>query len=578
MRFVYLHTKNKLKIPEYIAIFDRYGIEVRVVEDLTGEILSFQDNAIAILKDTSNIYKYGTEVLAEKNHLERVSNVTRLLVFKLVDGQLTTTNYEYSTEGYIDLRRRQDCEVFGWDDIFVLASVGMTYHELSQEGNKISSREMVVSQFLRDNVHYKDHMNLNFHSVAPKRSIDFDINMAVWLENEYMYGPINIYASRYGLTNVFNKVARDGIFFRAAKSRRQKNYWWPGLNAGIPLTKKKDPIHEITFIVHDFCHFVLPDLIFTGKKDYSGYGKQTYVAYRMMSEAITIVLADMAFVQSLIETDQLLKATGGEGYGPYDWSLRKVYPLLRALDLDIRKGEDLKKLLKASVDYCVRGDDSTFRLYLKDEKPLLEFKEKYMPFFVEDFKWTTKNYENMVKDQAFFRDWWKHNFHLADGFDLETIESFSAKLDLSKDLVDEMFEVVYKERLFPLIGGDAPREQTYGQIPTDPDWANRRAFRRYLLGQCGLFSRHPIEESEYYRSELHQALWLENFDIAALRSFYEQYVDLLLRKNLISIDDAALYKEVFPMFEPYYVFYDEDKSYYEDLAEISKRVLAPSGC
>jgi len=38
--------------------------------------------------------------------------------------------------------------------------------------------------------------------------------------------------------------------FRSASNRREKNYWFPGLNAGIPLVPKRDPVHEATFMAH----------------------------------------------------------------------------------------------------------------------------------------------------------------------------------------------------------------------------------------------------------------------------------------------------------------------------------------
>jgi hypothetical protein len=97
----------------------------------------------------------------------------------------------------------------------------------------------------------------------------------------------------------------SGVFFRAAENRRQGNYWNPGLNGGrtclflpfsfrflfyllfclhvaplmfdrfhrnllydvrvgIPLTKKADEIHELTFMAHDFGHFTIPDLCYVG--------------------------------------------------------------------------------------------------------------------------------------------------------------------------------------------------------------------------------------------------------------------------------------------------------------------------
>ena len=39
-----------------------------------------------------------------------------------------------------------------------------------------------------------------------------------------------------------------------------------------------------------------------------------------------------------------------------------------------------------------------------------------------------------------------------------------------------------------------------------------------------------------------------------VRSFYEQYVETLYSRNLISKDDRRTYKEVFPLFDPNYVY------------------------
>ena len=75
------------------------------------------------------------------------------------------------------------------------------------------------------------------------------------------------------------------------------NYWCPGMNAGIPFVRKRDPVHEITFTAHDFGHFLIPDLVFTG--ELSANVRKTYILYRMMSEATTLVFADMLFVETL---------------------------------------------------------------------------------------------------------------------------------------------------------------------------------------------------------------------------------------------------------------------------------------
>ena len=55
-------------------------------------------------------------------------------------------------------------------------------------------------------------------------------------------------------------------------------------------------MHEISFVAHDFGHFLIPDLVFTGR-DMSAEARRTYIVYRMCSEATTLVFADMLFVE-----------------------------------------------------------------------------------------------------------------------------------------------------------------------------------------------------------------------------------------------------------------------------------------
>ena len=47
------------------------------------------------------------------------------------------------------------------------------------------------------------------------------------------------------------------------------------------------------------------------------------------------------------------------------------------------------------------------------------------------------------------------------------------------------------------------------------------------------------------------------------RLFFNLYVDKLMEENLISLNEGELYKEVVPLFEAYYVFYDSNLKYNE---------------
>jgi hypothetical protein len=78
-------------------------------------------------------------------------------------------------------------DVFGWDDIFVLESSNLSFHQLQQSGIKRSSRDMVISDYLRDNVHYKSFMDAEFNKQSPHRVIDFSTSVSDFIEKNQYY-------------------------------------------------------------------------------------------------------------------------------------------------------------------------------------------------------------------------------------------------------------------------------------------------------------------------------------------------------------------------------------------------------
>ncbi len=53
-------------------------------------------------------------------------------------------------------------------------------------------------------------------------------------------------------------------------------------------------------MAHDFGHFTIPDLVYVGND--STLHRRAYIAWRMVSEATTMSLADMLFVDSLMQS------------------------------------------------------------------------------------------------------------------------------------------------------------------------------------------------------------------------------------------------------------------------------------
>ena len=175
-------------------------------------------------------------------------------------------------------------------------------------------------------------------------------------------------------------------------------------------------------MAHDFGHFLIPDLIYTGLRH--PLVRKTYIIYRMMSEATTLVFADMLFVDTLKRCNTY----------EYNWSKRKIHPLLVATGLDPFRStngqdqvqtffQDFKLLLQANVQYCLLGDDSTYMNLIQQagvvpvythEKTgkvtcdaMEQFKAKYMPFFVEDYNWTECNFNNMREHADDYKHWWQ---------------------------------------------------------------------------------------------------------------------------------------------------------------------------
>ncbi len=108
-------------------------------------------------------------------------------------------------------------------------------------------------------------------------------------------------------------------------------------------------------------------------------------------------------------------------------------------------------------------------------------------------------------------------------------------------------------------------ERLWGAPPQTDDVAGwlTQGFTRWLIGQLALcVAFDVVPESAYYAARLREAalagpsLGLD--DVQRLRAVFDQYVDLLHARRLISADDRAVFREVYPAFAPFFVEYDVD--------------------
>ena len=644
-RFIILKTLNKHKFNEFINDLNKYGIETLVVchsfeakwykmlydacIEINSELSNSQINSqieyrlLGIFEEKTSLLRYYCKDTDDETKYTTIqlkhyytNNTNNKKIIKAINYSILNVyilnktlkcveclSYKHKTPGYIDFERKTNfnTDVFGWDDIFVMENNGYTFNELKKLGLKLSSRNMNISKWFKSFIHYKKLTDLNFNPINTERSVDFistsNSNQTITIDaydfvKKHKYWS-NDLAIKCGLYNMFINVVNKGVFFKSPSNRRIKNYWYPGLNGGIPLVPKTDEIHECTYMAHDFGHFGIPDLIFTGND--SILHKRVYICWRMMSEAFTMCMADMAFVDTLVQSGV-----------SYDYGKRKIYNLFADLKLNLTLSGDkqtyftnLKKIIWANYKFCLFGDDQPYIDLLieagnneecaKNMPSLIEFKKKYVPFFVSDYKWTEANYNNMVNKSDELRMWYDNNKDIIESLEnLNTIDDIINILQLnllesSIDQSDQSNQTLY-DTLFNYVFDNIVVKLYDDIVIDDIQIRKTKAFKRYMVGQSAIFFKfyfvrefcttsNIIEFHHKIKMFLEKDI-LSDEEIIATRNYYDEYLNILTKKNLISEDDCITYREVYPIFDPMYLSYDIDIN--ETIESVAKKVFDES--
>jgi hypothetical protein len=551
-----LLTSNHHKAQEIAAALGSHGqkmtavpidgdkVEIAKIQALLDEGYDF------VLREETCLFNLETDAKIEgdPDDMATVVNKSGLVAWRQGEGRrIVAKQYISEVPGFIDTDLRvADEDVYGWDDIFVPIDSGISLHDMKHRHIKTSARQLGVGRFLADHVHFSSRLDMRFFPMNQDRTFEFNSKAFDFITTNPL---IAAGTSGTYLENILWHVLRSGVFFRSAANRKEKNYWLPGLNAGIPLTQKKDPIHEITFLFHDIMHFQLPDLI----PDWGGsIARDVYVTHRIIGEALTLVLADMIFIDNM-------SRSGVE----YDFSKRLIYPLYQNMDVG-RSLTDLRSVVKAMALYAVRGEDRLLRSLLKPDQEAVDaleaFKGKYGRFFEEDLRWTEHNFDQFASQRDYIDRWLDEvvgrDHLLASG--LETVTSFALGLDDrkgEKDIFDAIFDVVF-DRV-------TRNATTAEKCPAGLSTSN--AFKRYMIGQLSIFARFSdVLDAPAIRKKLMSMVSnpreLGEADISGMTGLYEAYVRMLERRNLIDHSDALTYRSVHPVFPPFYVFYDTKKS------------------
>ncbi len=624
-------------------------------------------------------------------HLCPCTHVSTLIV-TFVDKTKSNTNdnngcivtssktYHAETDGYLDMDKRvprrnigknkkkssgvaqsnkaRRFALYDWDDIFITIGTNKSYHELHEY--KISARDKNLASFVRDYIRYKEKVSLSHTSTEKhKEVIDFNYWAYDFITSVPEYNDVNNNGlmKHYGLDAIIKRAVAQGLFFRKSENRRQKLYWIPGLNAGLPFTPKpKDRSHELTYMFHDFVHFIIPDLMYDGgfayDKKLDDLHRTVYVCYRLMSEVVTLAMGDMIFVDCMLKS----------GYSYETVDKRCIYPVF--LEFEAKNGpitsmtkeryiQYVRDILQGSLRFCFFGDLSVWKSMMQnpDHPCLQDFANKYNSYIVEDARWSSANYKNMQSNRDSYQKWWetvgsvpgRHEFALQsvsnfigeqcinvnDNYETITRRVFDAIMfkyvipglsnlktpvwdffasDFESDNSDDDFGYLYGDEVaFPSPPPQQKQEMMDGATPMDittttamvassyddedNDHTNhvhvnglcretslRNAFLRWAMGQMFAFHKFPAsdEQSKYGQilmRIIESSELITKTSIGYFRFYYNEYMKYLEKMNFITEDDRLTYAQMFPIFKPVIINYDDVTYTSEQVHAIVKSLI-----
>lgn len=553
---IFIATKNEYKDAELNRYFKNIGLKTNCILPRDIKNLKHSCTDYMCIREQTFLISKKTKQTSFLDKFEEVNHLSRIKVDIYKNGIVEKLKFEASVDGFVfPTLKTSRTDIFGWDDIFVSSRTMKTYQEMKDNGIKNSARDLAVSKMIDElpQIFKFDHkINLNFNPVELDEVISFEPFIKQLFDTNKYY---SIAYENTVFRNIVNTVMNDGLFIRRASDRKQKNYWLPGLNAGIPLTPKKDELHELTFMFHDIMHFMFPDLVVV---DDSKISKHKYIISRMMSEAFTLVLADMLFIS-------VLKDSGVE----YNYEKRKIYPLFEKIKFDISTESlpKIKELLWANTQFAVLGKDEPLKSLIGNDEAFERYKATYQRFFQEDYRWTHNNYDHISKDSKRNIKWLEVVKEIGSDIVPDT-NTYCSLFDIN-DSLEKQVECIFKE-MFSKVEKAILSNKDYNS-----ETALSNAIKRYVSGQISLFFKF---ETLYNALFLEQILIilrkdiLTNVDLDSIKDLYSVYLDKLIEDNYITEYEAAGFKNIYPMFSPFYVFYNkkEDEIFTDTFNDVFK--------
>jgi hypothetical protein len=341
-----------------------------------------------------------------------------------------------------------------------------------------------------------------------------------------------------------------GLFMKVGNHANQRAYWNSTLNGGLPAFKKADPVHEGTFMLHDLFHFVPVDPLLGGIEP-NNEDKATYVAHRLLSEASTLVLADMVAV-----ADARLDEQG------YDVSKRKIFPVYESI-VRTNNGQRpaVDKLLAANAYFCFTGGTQGFEAMGASEETLNEYRTKYESIFRDDFLWNLQNYDAMLAELEGNERIQEYYSWIAANTALPTLDHYTSSVTTPENGIDI-------SKLLSIFRADFTKALNYNQ-PIEDTKRLQLAYQKYLAGQRVVFARfgHKIEAGQFLErfDENYSALGAIN-DTEGLNlhgqlanGAVDEYLAQLSAADILLPHEEALYRFSAPLYPIKFVNYEKRK-------------------
>jgi hypothetical protein len=370
---------------------------------------------------------------------------------------------------------------------------------------------------------------------------------SIWIANNPLISELSRKYPQYG--NLIRFLANErGLFLKVGNYPIERAYWNSTTNGGLPIVKKLDPIHEGTFMLHDMFHFVPTDPLL-GSGETTHEDRSVYVTHRLLSEASTLVLADMFAV-----SDAGLKEKG------YDTDKRKIFPVFESI-VKSNKGAipSIDKLLAANAHFCFTGDATGFRILGASEDSLQQFGEKYESIFRDDFLWNLSNFNAMEEEKRTnpamneYYEWLERNTSVP------TLPGYTDKVSTG-DGVDIA-------KMLSYFRADFSNALNYNQPIKDAERI-RAGYIKYLSGQRIVFSRYAhIPDVESFKDAFDLSFESllsadpshidEMKNAAAIaNSLVDQFIGRLEKDKILLPHEALMNQMAVPLYPVMFVNYE----------------------